>query len=216
MIQIHWLPSIKFQKNCDQACLPVVNQDIWKILDKRAQNQDKGIQDIQNLVATGITPIIKLADVLKSQFIANKEAKTLLSDALTLLGQVQYNLSVRRCYIIRPNLKKKYTSLCNISKPISNQLFGDEIVKEIKNCDSMYSLGKDYGYKMNVYRGRGSRVSRRGYAGNYGSGYGYGSGVHNRFQPHPQRGQFRTAMPGHGVKRSSTATATVTSPNNQN
>ena len=81
----------------------------------------------------------------------------LLSDALTLLGQVQYNLSVRRRYIIRPNLKKKYTSLCNISTPISNQLFGDDIAKEIKNCDSMYGLGKDQGYRMNVYRGRGSR-----------------------------------------------------------
>ena len=206
----------KIPKNCDRACPPVVNQEIWKILDKRAQSQDKGIQDIQNLVATGITPIIKLADVFKAQFMANKEAKTLLSDALTLLGQVQYNLSVRRRYIIRPNLKKKYTSLCNISTPISNQLFGDDIAKEIKNCDSMYGLGKDQGYRMNVYRGRGSRFPRRGYSGNYGSGYGYGSGVQShRFQPYPQRGQFRTPMRGRGVKRSA-ATATATSPNDQN
>ena len=63
---------------------------------------------------------------------------------------------------------------------------GDEIVKEIKNCDSMYGLGKDQGDRMNVYRGRGSRFPRIGYSGNYGSGYSYASGAQsNRFQPYP-------------------------------
>ena len=33
----------KIPQNCDRACPPVVNQEIWKILDKRAQSQDKGI-----------------------------------------------------------------------------------------------------------------------------------------------------------------------------
>ena len=59
-------------------------------------------------MATGLTPIIKLAESLKLQIMANNDAKTLLSDSLTLLGQVQYNLSIRRRYFIRPTLKKKY------------------------------------------------------------------------------------------------------------
>ena len=49
----------------------MVNHEIWKMLDKRTQTQDKGIQDIQNLVATGITPIIKLTEILKPQIMAN-------------------------------------------------------------------------------------------------------------------------------------------------
>ena len=57
-------------------------------MNKQSQSQDRGIQDIQNLVATGITPIIKLAEILKPQIMSNPEAKTLLSDSLTLLGQV--------------------------------------------------------------------------------------------------------------------------------
>ena len=59
-------------------------------------------------MATGLTPIIKLAELLKPHIMANNDAKTLLSDSLTLLGKVQYNLSIRRRYFIRPNLKKKY------------------------------------------------------------------------------------------------------------
>ena len=35
--------------------------------------------------------------------------------------------------MIRPNLKKKYHSLCNISTPITTQLFGDDIARDVKN-----------------------------------------------------------------------------------
>ena len=52
--------------------------------------------------------------------------------------------------MIRPNLKKKYHSLCNISTPITTQLFGDDIARDVKNFDSMVSLGKDQAsFRMN-------------------------------------------------------------------
>ena len=212
----------KIPQNCDRACPSMVNHEIWKILDKRAQTQDKGFQDIKNLVATGITLVIKLAEILKPQIMANSQAKTLLSDSLTLLGQVQFNLSIRRRYFIRPNLKNKYHSLYNISCPITDKIFRDDIAKDIKSYDSLYGLGKDQGYSYyRPNRGRGSRFPRRGYNGGYGyqqsgygSSYGYGYGANMRYQPYPQRGQFRQPMRGHGAKR--TATATATAPNKQN
>lgn len=215
----------KIPQNCDKACSPLVNGEVWKVLDKRSQSQDKGLQDIQNLVATGLTPIIKLAELLKPQIMANNDAKTLLSDSLTLLGQVQYNLSIRRRYFIRPNLKKKYQSLCSISTPVTDKLFGDDISKEIKNCDSLSSLGKDQSYSYRSNRSRGGRFPRRGYGntGNYGYGYqhsgyasnyGYGYGANMRYQPYPQRGQYRQPMRGRGAKK--TATSTTTTPNEQN
>lgn len=83
-------------ENCELARPPLVNNEIWKILNKRTQTQDRSIVQTQNLVASGMTPIIRLAEILKPQIMANQEAKTLLCDALTLIGQVQFNLSVRR------------------------------------------------------------------------------------------------------------------------
>ena len=169
------LSKYKIPQNCYQACPPSVNSEIWKVLDRRAQSQDRGIVDIQNLVATGITPIIKLAEILTPQISSNKQAKDLLSDSLILLGQVQYNLSARRRYMIRPNLKKKYHSLCNISTPITTQLFGDDIARDVKNCDSMVSLGKDQAsFRMNSnFRGRMGRYPRRGFGNLSYSGSGY-------------------------------------------
>ena len=215
----------KIPVNCDLACPPLVNSEIWKVLDKRAQSQDRGIVDIQNLVATGMTPIIKLAEILKPHIQGNKEARTMIADALTVMGQVQFNLSVRRRYLIRPNLKKKYSALCNVSTPVTTKLFGDDISKDIKNCDSMSYFGKDqYGYKGP--RGRGNRFPyRRGSYGDranqlpgtssYGS-YGYGGygPTQHRYQPYPQRGQFRGMTRSRVAKKAPAATATA--PNKQN
>ena len=140
-------------------------------MDNRSQTLDRSLADIQNFVRSGMTPIIQLAEVLKPQISGNNEAKTLLADSLTLLGQVQFNLSVRRHFLIRPTLKKKYHSLCNVSMPITTNLLGDEISKDIKTCDSLVAIGKEqsYSYRSQSYRGRG-RFQRKG---NYGFNNSY-------------------------------------------
>jgi len=199
-------------ENCDMAGPPSVNQEVWKTLSKRAHMQDKALVDIQNLVSVSLAQMIKLTDVLKSQMAVNKEAKKLSSDIFTVLGQIQYNLSIRRRYLIRPSLTKKYSSLCNVSMPITTKLFGDDIGKEIKNCESVLSLTrKSFNAVTLPYSSRG-RPSFRGrwngpYRGAYGGGYG------DRFHPYQSsaRGISRGFSRPRGGKR--TATATVTSPN---
>lgn len=200
-----FISKFKVPANCDRAAPPLVNNEIWKVMDKRAQSQDRSIVEVQNLVAASMVPVIKLAETLKPQIKANTEAKCLLSDALTMLGQVQYKLSVKRRYMIRPNLKKKYQSLCNIATPISTKLFGDEITKDIKTCDSTSFLGRDQSYRgIPSFRGRaGSRVSRRGYYGN-----AYVSPLNARYQPYPSRG-FRPGARGRYTRRAATSTATA-------
>jgi hypothetical protein len=150
---------------------PSVNNEIWKVLDKRARSYDRLFQEIQALLAAGLVPILQLAKILKPAILANQEAKHLISDSLTLLGQVQYNLSIRRRYLIRPNINKKYKNLCSISTPLSTMLFGDDLSKEIKNCDAGLNLGKERSFqtygknnfrgrypRQNIYRGRGRSV----------------------------------------------------------
>jgi len=203
------LEYYQIPENCDMNS---VNQEIWKTLNKRAHMQDKALVDIQNLVSVSLAQMIKLTDVLKSQMTVNKEAKKLSSDIFTVLGQIQYNLSIRRRYLIRPSLTKKYSSLCNVSMPITTKLFGDDIGKEIKNCESVLSLTrKSFSTVTLPYASRG-RPSFRGrwngpYRGAYGGGYG------DRFHPYQSsaRGISRGFSRPRGGKR--TATATVTSPN---
>ena len=83
-------------ENCDKLCAPMINNEIWKILNKRAQSYYKCFSDIQNLVATSTVPVIKLFEVVKPHIAGNQVAKTLFSDIITMMGQVQYNLSLHR------------------------------------------------------------------------------------------------------------------------
>ena len=143
-----------------------------------------------------MTPIFKLAEILKSHIQGNNEARTMIADALNVIGQVQFYLSVRP-YLIRPNLKKMYFGLCNIFTPVTTKVFEDDLSIDIKNCDSVSYLGRDqYGYIGP--RGRGNRFPHcRGYyaygnranqllgSTSYG-GYGYGGygTTQHRFQPY--------------------------------
>ena len=86
--------------------VPSVNLEIWSEIARKAQSYDKAFQDIQTLIATGMVPMIKLVSLLKSNL--SEEAKSNISDAITLLGHAQFNISIRRRYMIRPYLKKKY------------------------------------------------------------------------------------------------------------
>ena len=88
-----------------------------------------------------MVPVIKLLEVVKPHIAGNQEAKALFSDIITMTGQVQYNSPLRRRYMIKPHLKKKYHNLCHISMPISN--IGDDVSKEVKNSDTGISIAKD-------------------------------------------------------------------------
>ena len=68
----------KVPENFDKLCSPMVNNEIWKIMNKRAQSYDKCFSDIQNLVATGIVPIINLFELVKPHIVGRTEQNTTL------------------------------------------------------------------------------------------------------------------------------------------
>lgn len=217
------IKKYKVPENCDKVTPPLVNEEIWKTIDKRAQSQDRSLVETQNMAAAGISSMIKLAEMVKPYISTNSEAKSVLSDAMTLIGQVQYSLSVRRRYMIRPTLKRKYYGLCNINKPITNKLFGDELAKDIKACESMSFVGKEPFYKPSFPRGGTGRYMR-GQTRPYNN-YGRYNSNYNRYQPYPQqypqaqrgqsnRGTYQRGFGGFRIPKR-TATATATAPNDQ-
>jgi hypothetical protein len=186
-------------ENCEMLNSPIVNNEVWKAMDKKARSYDRLFQEIQGLLASGLVPVLKLVKILKPAIMANQDAKQYISDAITLLGQVQFNLSVRRRYLIRPSLNKKYRNLCGINTPITTSLFGDDVSKEIKTCETGLNLGKEKNFfqpygrssfrgrypRSNVYKGRGRSspygMSQSNYRGGYNSTRGF-----SRKGPKPQ------------------------------
>ena len=151
------ISKYKIPSNCDKMGPPSVNPEIWKDIIKKAQTYDKAFQDIQTLISIGMVPIIKLVGLMNAQL--SDEAKSSISDAITLFGQAQFNISLRRRYMIRPFLKKKYSSLCSIQTPITFQLFGDDLNKEIKKCDTSVSVARE-NFGSFSYRGQNQGCAR--------------------------------------------------------
>ena len=50
----------KVPNNCDMAGSPSINNEIWKVMSNRGHSYDKCFCDIQNLLATGLVPVMKV------------------------------------------------------------------------------------------------------------------------------------------------------------
>ena len=214
------ISKYKIPSNCDKMEPPSVNPEIWNDIIKKAQTYNKAFQDIQTLISIGMVPIIKPVSLMKAQL--SDEVKSSISDAITLFGQAQFSISLRRRYMIRPFLKKKYSSLCSIQTPITGQLFGDDLNKEIKKCDTSVSVARENfgsfsyrGQSRGRARGRGS-YSYRGYSNSnqsYGQYNQYGGRGYGQFHPYGRhQTQYRQAQQFPASKRG-VKSATVTSPN---
>lgn len=114
-------------ENVEMSSPPTVNSKIWKFLDKHTHSNNKAVQHIQTLLASAMMPVIDLAKTMRNDASITKETKVLESNALTLMGQVQINLSLQRRYSIPTNINRKYldcvTILCQSQKVYSVTLW---------------------------------------------------------------------------------------------
>ena len=216
----------KVPANCEAMCPPSVNEEIWVDLNKvkKVQSTDKSFKEIQGLVTASMLPVLELSKVVRPFISKAPEMKTLISEILTLIGQVQFNLSLRRRYLMKPFLKGQFQTLCNMKTPISTMLFGDDIQKEIKKCETAVKIGKFIpNFRRTNSFGRGAPRYRSGYQGQIRGSY-RGRGRSARYQPYNNQwsqaqlgfggpyGQF-----GHqhnGRRKAPSATVTSTTANN--
>lgn len=88
--------------------------------------------------------------------------------------------------------------------PITGKLFGDDISKEIKNCDNLASLGREPStFYTGNFRSHGRYPRRGAYTTSQSSFYA------NRYQPYSQRGQPNYRVNSVRSKPSKKATAIV-------
>lgn len=74
--------------------------------------------------------MINLAEMFKKNKFDMKEAKKDVSDAITLACNAMYETNVRRRYILRPYVHKKFQQLCSASTPIEEKtLFPSDVTK---------------------------------------------------------------------------------------
>jgi len=73
---------------------------------------------------------------------ASNDNLTSLTHAAVLMLSTNRELNVKRRDLLRPDLNKQYVALCNPSTPMSTQLFGDDLNKEVEDLTKANKLSK--------------------------------------------------------------------------
>lgn len=135
----------KYQRpeNCEALKVPKINKELWNTssLVKSSKERDKNFQTAQKYLNQGMIPLVQLMDkLLKSE---ESEEFKLARDAFQLLAYAHRDISNLRRQLIKSVVSEKYKQLCNDSTPLTENLLGDELEKQIKTMDEMRKVGKD-------------------------------------------------------------------------
>uniref|UniRef100_A0A8W8M0V0 Uncharacterized protein n=1 Tax=Magallana gigas TaxID=29159 RepID=A0A8W8M0V0_MAGGI len=197
-----YLDEVKIPENCKNLVPPLINSEIWNNLFPNVQQRDKTLQDAQRILGLSIVPMISLAEMFKTNKFEMKKAKKCVSDAITLACNAMYELNVRRRFILRPFVHKRFQQLCAATTPIEEKtLFPSDITKRMKEISDASKINKQLtpGFPRNIqsknfrgkmnFRGRTSQYNPYSRGGgrssrSRGSGYNRGQGRagYNRYQ----------------------------------
>lgn len=135
-------------RNLELLQPPKVNKEIWnhKKVKAWAKGQDLKYQRTQKLLMKGLIPIISVLDLLlesteqglSPQDVINCSSNLL--ESLTLLTDCNHEMNHRRKDNFRRTLPSNFSNLCTYSREVSQQLFGEDIVKDVKDINETNRL----------------------------------------------------------------------------
>jgi hypothetical protein len=192
-------------ENCDKLCVPKVNKEIWSALPRPAHTQDSKMQEVQKYFVKGLIPIVKLANqCCKNEPLDIANTRSLLSDAMSLLGNGLLSLSHRRCSILRPYFNDKFKPICNYDVPVDSLLFGNDGMKALKELGDYTKIpiaNPRFRNRISRFPGQFNNSFGRGYLNSKGpvgrQGSSYKTPVRGRGRGYPggnrgsQRGQYQ-------------------------
>lgn len=164
--------NINRPANCDSLKETRVNQGVWNVLKPNTQTEDSKLRGIQNAIVKATINVSKMVDAGANQF--TQKMLDWGTDAIVILGQANKWLNIRRKDLHKRDMDPKLHYLCSAALQSTDQLYGDTIVKDIKDAQEFNKISRQVGLRG---RGRGrGRVFRGRFRGNYnrrrGSSYG--------------------------------------------
>ncbi|XP_069129906.1 uncharacterized protein [Argopecten irradians] len=156
----------KIPKNLECLLPPRTNSEVWGMVSPQFHGRDRLMQDLQELLAHSLTPIMFMIEKLRLKDLDMKEIQVLLNNAVSLLCNLHYEMSVKRRFMLRSGIKHSHLqSLCNSETPIGAELFGDNVAKRIKDLDEVHkaTYRRNSASKNGQWSGRGQQWSGRGY-----------------------------------------------------
>ena len=119
-----------------------------------SSNQRKGDAKVATLkkslvkVVAGALNIF--TEVQKEKFEIQTIAQ-IVADIAAVVGNVSYDLSLKRRELIKSSLKPEFRSLCSANNELTELLFGDDLTKHIKDLTMTNKLKRSESYYQPKY-----------------------------------------------------------------
>ena len=136
--------NYKRPENCKALVVPKINKELWNTtsLAKSSKEHDKMYQTTQKYLNQGLIPLVHLLNNLLTGKDADNNFR-LAKDAFQLLAYAHRDMSNLRRQRLKSVVAEKYRPLCNDSTPVTENLLGDDLEKQIKTLDEMRKVGMD-------------------------------------------------------------------------
>ena len=145
--------------NCEALKETRVNQGVWTILKPYTQTEDSKLRGVQNAVIKASINVTKMLNAEAKNF-HDQKMLDWGTDAIGILGQANKWLNVRRKDLHKRDMDPKLHYLCSSALQSTDQLYGDSIIKDIKDAQEFNKISRQVGFGM---RGRGMRGRSRSF-----------------------------------------------------
>ena len=186
------------------SLVPVkVNGPIWESLKPEARSMDLKMQKTHASLIKSITAATQAASTLRNTGQLNGTMRGVLKnilDSIVFNCQALRELNQRRKELLKPSINKNFAHLCSASIPVTDELFGSDLSKQIKDLSETNKISNQI-RSRGQGRGRGRAPRRSSFLGR---GAHRGSFNPNRGRGRSNRGQSRRGNPQRGRSYSKT------------
>ena len=182
--------------NCDSLKETKVNSAVWSVLRQHTQTEDSKLRGIQNCMVKATCNIVKVLEKEANKF--EEKSLDMAMNAIWLLGQGNRWLNSRRKEYHKRDMDPRLHHLCSASTSFTDQLYGDSIVKDIKDIQETNKISRNVGGRFGtrrIFRG-GARHMRGRRVGPYHTRRGYVRSFNSNFQSYNQSRASKNGQKG--------------------
>ena len=139
-------------ENCERLRVVPCNEAIYKGMRKQVRLVDKELQNVQSDLTKGLMAGVYAFNEFQSASpqAMNEHMKS-FTDSLSLIANASHKLDIFRRGQFKPELNADYASLCTVSRPVEETLFG-QLSEDVKECVETARLTKKVNEKRATQR----------------------------------------------------------------
>lgn len=101
-------------------------------MNKQAHSDDLTLLEIQKSLATGMIPLVQMADMLvNKKELESKIFKKMLADSIRMLGNAFFNVSIKRRNEVKNVSNFRYRRITSSEIPVTDHLFRYNCVSKL-------------------------------------------------------------------------------------